>query len=185
MSKVAEGSEKVTKNDRKRSNSFADLFCGTRILGKRKHTPPCFSAELFFAEKNGGHRGKISVVDMVFLVFIGFLYRPPAWKVFLWGQKSSPQDLLSVVVVYAFFFSAIWGWLCDLRKHRQIKMFVWFPRIYLRYRYRLDIFCESEFVLCWCSSACGALVTTFHTDTEFDGNENSVTRIQIRILNLC
>ena len=35
-------------------------------LGKRKHTPPCSSAELFFAEKNGGHRGKISVVDMVF-----------------------------------------------------------------------------------------------------------------------
>ena len=42
---------------------------------------------------------------MVFLVFIGFLYPPPAWKVFLLGQKSSPKDLLSVVVVYAFFFS--------------------------------------------------------------------------------
>ena len=50
-------------------------------LGKRKHTPPCSSTELFFAEKNGVHRGKISVVDMVFLVFIGFLYPPPAWKV--------------------------------------------------------------------------------------------------------
>ena len=60
----------------------------------------------FFAEKNGVHRGKISVVDMVFLVFIGFLYPPPAWKVFLSGQKSSPKDFLSVVVVYAFFFSA-------------------------------------------------------------------------------
>ena len=44
---------------------------------------PCSSEELFFAEKNGGHRGKISVVDMVFLVFIGFLYRPPVWKVSL------------------------------------------------------------------------------------------------------
>ena len=55
----------------------------TLMLGKRKHTPPCSSAELFFAEKNGGHRGKISVVDMVFLVCIGFLYPPPAWKVFL------------------------------------------------------------------------------------------------------
>ena len=31
----------------------------------RKHTPPCSSAELFFAEQKGGHRGKISVVDMV------------------------------------------------------------------------------------------------------------------------
>ena len=37
--------------------------------------PPC---------KNGGHIGKISVVDMVFLVFyIGFSYLPPGWKVFL------------------------------------------------------------------------------------------------------
>ena len=53
-------------------------------LGKRKHTPPCSSAELFFTEKkNGVHRGKISVVDMAFLVFIGFLYPPPVWKVFL------------------------------------------------------------------------------------------------------
>ena len=46
------------------------------------------------------------MVDMVFLGCIGFLYPPPAWKVFLWGQKSSPKDFLSVVVVYAFFFSA-------------------------------------------------------------------------------
>ena len=43
---------------------------------------------------------------MFFLVFIGFLYPPPAWKAFLLGQKSSPKDFLSVVVVYAFFFSA-------------------------------------------------------------------------------
>ena len=46
------------------------------------------------------------MVDMVFLVFIGFLYPPPVWKVFLLGQKSSPNDFLSVVVVYAFFSSA-------------------------------------------------------------------------------
>ena len=39
---------------------------------------------------------------MVFLVFIRFLYPPPAWKVVLLGQKSSPKDVLSVVVVYAF-----------------------------------------------------------------------------------
>ena len=31
-------------------------------------------------KKNGGHRGKISVVDMV---NIGFLYPPRAWKVSL------------------------------------------------------------------------------------------------------
>ena len=87
-------------------------FCGTfwGSLGKRKHTPPCSSAELLFAEKKiGGHRGKISVVDIVFLIFIGFLYSPPAWKVFLWGQKSSPKFFLSVVVVYALFFSGSWG----------------------------------------------------------------------------
>ena len=75
-------------------------------LEKRKHTPPCSSAELFFAEKYGGHRGKISVVDMVFLVLIGFSYPPLTWQVFLRGQKSSPNYFLSVVVVYAFFFSA-------------------------------------------------------------------------------
>ena len=51
-------------------------------LGKRNRTPPCSSPALFFEEKNGVHRGKISVVDMVFLVFIGFLYPPPAWKGF-------------------------------------------------------------------------------------------------------
>ena len=44
---------------------------------------------------------------MVFLVFIGFLYPPLAWKVFLCSQKSSPKDFLSVVVVYAFFFSVL------------------------------------------------------------------------------
>ena len=38
---------------------------GFPSLEKRKHTPPCSSAELFVAEKNGGHRGKISVVDML------------------------------------------------------------------------------------------------------------------------
>ena len=49
------------------------LLCTTEALGKRNHTLPCSSAELFFAEKNGVHRGKISVVDMAVLVFIGFL----------------------------------------------------------------------------------------------------------------
>ena len=32
---------------------------------KESNAPPCSSAELFFAEKIGVHRGKISVVDMV------------------------------------------------------------------------------------------------------------------------
>ena len=65
------------------------IFSGNdpvKNLGKRKHTPPCSSAELLnfsLQKKNGVYRGQISVVDMVFLVFVGFLYPPPAWKVFL------------------------------------------------------------------------------------------------------
>ena len=56
------------------------------------------------------------MVDMVFLGFIGFLDLLPAWKVLLRGQKSSPKDFLSVVVLYAFFFSVYvffvyWGFL--------------------------------------------------------------------------
>ena len=35
----------------------------------------------FSLKKKRGHRGKISVVDMVSLVFTGFLYPPLAWKV--------------------------------------------------------------------------------------------------------
>ena len=42
---------------------------------------------------------------MAFLVFIGFLYPPPAWKVFSLRPEISPKDFLSVVVVYACFFS--------------------------------------------------------------------------------
>ena len=44
------------------------------VRGERNHTPPCSSEELVFAEKNGGRRGKIAVVDMASLVFIGLLW---------------------------------------------------------------------------------------------------------------
>ena len=71
------------------------------ILGKRKHTPPCSSAELFFAERNGGHREKMSVVDMAFLVFIGCSY-PTGLNVFLWGQRSSQKIFFAVMVMCAF-----------------------------------------------------------------------------------
>ena len=71
--------------------------------GKKKAYTALLQCRTFLCRKNGVHRGRISVVDMVFLVFIGFWYPPPAWKVFLFGQKSSPNDFLSVVVVYAFF----------------------------------------------------------------------------------
>ena len=57
------------------------------LLGKRKHTPPCSSEERFFAEKNGGHRRTFLVMDMAFLVFIVFMYLPPAWKVFFEARK--------------------------------------------------------------------------------------------------
>ena len=73
-----------------------------RQLGKKKnHTPPCSSAELFFAEKNGVHRGKISVVDMVFLVFIGFCIHHRPGKFFFAARK----------VLQKIFFR--W-WLCTL-----------------------------------------------------------------------
>ena len=60
---------------------------------KRKHTQPCSSEELFFAEKNGFRRGKISVVNMVLLVLIRFLYPLPAWKVFLFEARKVLQKI--------------------------------------------------------------------------------------------
>ena len=41
----------------------------------------------FSLPKKWGHRGKISVVDMAFLIFIGLLHLPPAWKVFFEARK--------------------------------------------------------------------------------------------------
>ena len=73
-------------------------------LGKRKHAPPCSSAELFFAEKKMGSTEERFRWWQWFPGFYRFLYPPPAWKVVLWGQKSSAKDFLSVVVVYAFFW---------------------------------------------------------------------------------
>ena len=77
------------KPDESRKISFPDVALYSMIrkqgtgnqLGKRNRTPPCSSEELFFAERNGGNRQKISVADVVSLVFIGFLCRPPAWKI--------------------------------------------------------------------------------------------------------
>ena len=72
--------------------------------GKKKAHTALLQCRTFLCRKKiGGHRGKISVVEKVFLVFIGFLYPPPIWKVILRGQTSSPKDFLSVVVVYALF----------------------------------------------------------------------------------
>ena len=73
-------------------------------LGKRKRTPPCSSAELFFAEKNGAHRGKISAVDMAFLGFYRVFVSTTGLESF--SVRPSPKDFLSVVVVTLFFFSA-------------------------------------------------------------------------------
>ena len=65
-------------------------FClaGTAwALGKRKHTPPCSSAELLSAEEKWGPQRKDLGGGNGFLVFIGFLYPPPAWKVFFEARK--------------------------------------------------------------------------------------------------
>ena len=71
-------------------------------LGKRKHTPPCSSAELFFAEKMGSTEERFRWWIWFSWFLQGFLYQPPTWKVF---SLRTPNDFLSVVVVYAFFFS--------------------------------------------------------------------------------
>ena len=41
---------------------------------KKKAYTALLQCRTFFAKQNGGHGGKISVVDMVFPVLIGFLY---------------------------------------------------------------------------------------------------------------
>ena len=53
-----------------------------RQLGKESIHRPA-PARNFLCRKNGGHRGKISVVDMACLVFIEALSLPLAWKGFL------------------------------------------------------------------------------------------------------
>ena len=57
--------------------------------GNRKHTPPCSSEELFFAEKGGGRsRGKISVVDVLSRSFLGvFVSTTGLEKVCFEGRK--------------------------------------------------------------------------------------------------
>ena len=44
---------------------------------------------------------------MVFLVFIGFLYPPPAWNVFSFRPEKIPKRFSSGVVVYVLFFSGV------------------------------------------------------------------------------
>ena len=56
----------------------------------------------FLAKRHGGSRQKMLVVEMVSLVFIGFLQLPQAWKGFYEARKRVPNDFLSVVVVYAY-----------------------------------------------------------------------------------
>ena len=75
-------------------------------LGKRKHTSPCSSVELFCAEKNGGPQRKS----------FGGGYGSPGFQRDVVSatdlENSSlriekfPKDFLSVVVVYALIFSA-------------------------------------------------------------------------------
>ena len=65
------------------TKGFRDTIA-TGIAGKEKaYTALLQCRTSLCRKKNGVHRGKIWVVDMVFLVFIGFLYPPPLWKVFL------------------------------------------------------------------------------------------------------
>ena len=56
---------------------------GPSSLGKRNHTPPWSSAELCFAEKKGSAEERFWWWIWFSWFFIGFLYPPLAWKVFL------------------------------------------------------------------------------------------------------
>ena len=78
---------------------FRFEFCCGFLLGKRNHTPPCS-----IYRKNGGPQRKDFGGGHGFPGFFRVFVPPPAWKVFLRGQKSSPNDFLSVVIVYAFCF---------------------------------------------------------------------------------
>ena len=78
-------------------------FCA----GKKKAYTALLECRTELCRKKWGPQRKDFGGGYGFPGFIGFLYPPPAWKVFLWGQKSSPKDFLSVVVVHAFFFSAV------------------------------------------------------------------------------
>ena len=61
-------------------------------VGKKKPYTALFQCRTFLCRKKWGPPRKDFGGGYGFVVFIGFLYPPPAWKVFLWGQKSSPND---------------------------------------------------------------------------------------------
>ena len=60
--------------------------------GKRNAHRPA-PVRNFSSLKKGEHRGKISVVDMVSLVFKGHLYLPSAWKVFFFEARKVLQKI--------------------------------------------------------------------------------------------
>ena len=65
-----------------------NILCELIKLGKkRNHTPPRSNEKLFSAERNRGRRGKILVVDMVFLVFFSGLRVDHRRGRFYRGQK--------------------------------------------------------------------------------------------------
>ena len=97
-------SRRGTKARFTKSTVFAtpNISVKSTISGKKETIHRPAPVQNFSLQKEeGAHRGKISVVDMVFLVFIGFLYPPPAWKVFFEARK----------VLLKIFFR--W-WLCAL-----------------------------------------------------------------------
>ena len=60
----------------------------------------------FALQKKMGSTGKISVVDYGFPGFYRVFVSTTGLESFSLRPESSPNDFLSVVVVYAFFFSA-------------------------------------------------------------------------------
>ena len=76
------------------------------VAGRRNHAQPCSRGELFFAERNKGHRANNLLVGVVSLVLKGFWYPPPVWKILLRPAKVS-NLFPSVMVVYTCFFSGV------------------------------------------------------------------------------
>ena len=63
------------------SSTFCSGLIYPCLWQKRNNTPPCSSEELLFARRHGGHRAKISVVDMV-PFFYRALYLPAGLESF-------------------------------------------------------------------------------------------------------
>ena len=85
--------KKIPRESQKKSQRSVTRLCVAHSFWEKESIHRPAAVMNVSLPKNGGDRGKILVVDMVFLVFIGFLYLPPAWKVFFDARKVLPMIL--------------------------------------------------------------------------------------------